>query len=138
MAIGKKTGGNDFKPGTSGNPNGRPRLPDDIKAARKLNKVELERLLNRYIHMPISEIQRLLKIPIESNETPSIEVLIAKIVAEGIKRGDEKRLGFLLDRLIGPVKMKVSLDGGEDGSPVKMAVEKTDLVERIEQLKGEN
>lgn len=35
MAKGKKTGGKNFQKGKSGNPGGRPALPDDLKAARK-------------------------------------------------------------------------------------------------------
>lgn len=126
--YGVKTGGRDFKPGESGNPDGRPKLPEDIKEARKLNKIELERILNEYMHMPLKDIQARANLP----DTPAFEVLLAKIIAEGIKKGDEKRLGFLLDRVVGPVKAKLSLDGGEDekGDAKPLRVE---LAERIKQ-----
>lgn len=103
-------------------------MPDDIREARKLNKIELERVLNEYIYMTLSEIQ----IRANKTDTPAIEVLLAKILGEGIKRGDEKRLGFLLDRLIGPVKAKLSLDGGEDDKGEVKPL-KIELAERIKQ-----
>lgn len=121
---------NQFEPGKSGNPGGRPTLPEDIKAARKLNKVELERILNEYVHMSLAEIQRRASNP----QTSALEVLVAKILAEGIKRGDEKRLGFLLDRLVGPVKRQVTVEGGEEGSnPIRLAKD-DDLNSRAREL----
>lgn len=104
---------NQFKPGISGNPSGRPALPEEIKEARKINKIEFERVLNEMIYMNLSE----LKSRADNPETPVVELLVAKILAEGIKRGDEKRLGFILDRLIGPVKTKVALEGGDENAP---------------------
>lgn len=131
MATGVKTGGKDFSPGESGNPDGRPPLPEDLKAARKLNKTELERILNEYIHMSLTEIQRRAGHP----ETSALEVLVAKVLAEGIKRGDEKRLGFLLDRLVGPVKRSVSVEGGEDGTnPIRLARSDDEIKSRIKEL----
>lgn len=109
MAKGVKTGGRDFKPGQSGNPNGRPPLPEEVRIARSLNKAEFERIVNEYIHMSLVEIQDRAKDP----STSALEVIIAKIVAEAIKRGDERRLGFILDRLIGPVPKNVQLDSEE-------------------------
>lgn len=132
MAYGRKTGGRNFKPGQSGNPNGRPVLPEEIKEARRLNKAEFERILNQYIHMPLEDIKTRASDP----TTPALEVLVAKILAEGIKRGDEKRLNFIVDRLVGPVKRKVSLDGGEDGSPIGVSLSKA-LAEEIEKLEDE-
>jgi hypothetical protein len=109
MALGKKTGGRDFKPGVVTNPNGRPKLPEELKAARALNKQELERLLNEYLSMPIQEIKAKASDP----TTPSLHVIVAKIVAEAISKGDQQRLGFLLDRLIGPVPKSLDVKSEE-------------------------
>lgn len=134
MANGEKTGGRDFQPGQSGNPNGRPRLPEDLKAARRLNKVELDRILNEYLHMSLNEIKERASNP----DTPALEVMVAKVVAEAIKRGDEKRLGFILDRLVGPVKTKVALEGGgDDTPPIKMDMSEAKLIEVIRIARGE-
>lgn len=86
---------NQFKPGQSGNPEGRPKLPPDIVEARRLNRVELERILNRYIWMTKAE----LSAAITDAATPLMEVMIASLVARAAKEGDQQRLGFVLDRL---------------------------------------
>jgi hypothetical protein len=131
MAKGQKTGGKDFKPGESGNPNGRPTIPEDIKQARKLNRTELERILNEFCSLSLVD----LKARVESKTANVLEVLIGKILAEGIRKGDERRLDFILSRIpsIGPMRQKISLDGGEDknGEPEPLQIE---LKERIAQL----
>ena len=110
MAKGNKTGGKDFEPGRSGNPNGRPRLPEDLREARALNKTEFERILNLGIHLTAEE----LKNRLEAKGTPTIELMVLKIIAAAVNRGDEKRLGFILDRLIGPVPKSVDLSANEN------------------------
>jgi hypothetical protein len=124
-----------FQPGQSGNPNGVPKLPEDIKAARKLNKTEMERVLNLFIHMTAEELQTYMKRP----DTTSLELMVGKVVALAISKGDEKRLGFIFDRLGLVVKQKVSLDGGEDatGGVLPLQIARVDLVDRVKQLKGE-
>lgn len=100
MAKGFKTGGKNFKPGQSGNPKGCPKIPEEIKEARKLNKLKVEELLNKFLTWPIDEL-----IKFASNkESPVLELLIARILLEGIKRGDQTRLEFLFQRLVGKVK----------------------------------
>lgn len=118
MANGIKTGGRDFQPGQSGNPAGRPTVPEELKAARRLNKTTLERILNEYIHLPMVELAEKVKDP----STPAIELMVAKVLHEAIKRGDEKRLGFILDRLVGAVKKTVAVEGGdEESNPIRLA-----------------
>lgn len=105
--MAKKENPRAFKPGQSGNPNGRPPLPPDLKGARQLNKIELERMLNECIYLSASEIKSQLQDP----TTPAIRLIVLKIVGEAISKGDEKRLNFLLDRLIGAVKKEIDLGG---------------------------
>lgn len=126
--YGVKTGGRDFKPGECGNPNGRPRVPDDLKKARKANKVEVERILNEYAHLTLSELKERMNDP----ATTVMELLLAKIITEGIKKGDQMKLNFIWDRTAGPVKTKLSVDGGEDekGDTKPLQIE---LAERIKQ-----
>ncbi len=119
MANGFKSGGRDFSPGESGNPNGRPALPEDLNDARRLNKSELERILNESIHLTAEELGARIKAP----TTTSLELIVLKIIAAAVNRGDERRLGFLLDRLVGPVPKKVQLGGdAENPSPVHFGV----------------
>ena len=100
MAIGKKTGGRDIKEGQVLNPLGRPKVPEDIKDARKMNKLEFERLLNKYLSMTAKEINEVLLHP----ETPSLDIIVCQVIIKAAARGDYLRLNFLLDRLIGKPK----------------------------------
>lgn len=138
-----------FKKGQSGNPLGRPRMSEDERKARLLNKVEFERVLNRYIRMSMLEI----KARVEDPKTPSLEQIVAKVIYEAAKRGDERRLSFILDRLIGPVKVILQLDQVSEaelinetrrrgftlisGGKTEAAQTNPDISERIAQLKGE-
>lgn len=112
----KKTGGRDFKPGQSGNPNGRPPLPADLREARALNKVELERVLNKFLFLSQDEIKAMAKNP----EAPALEVAVAKVVEMAITHGDDRRLDFLITRLVGNVP-KVHEHSGPDGKAIEFS-----------------
>jgi len=94
-----------FKKGQSGNPGGMPKIPDDIKEARKLNQIELERIINKYLHMPKNDLQVILKSP----NIPMMELMVASIVAKAATGGDHLRLDFILNRIIGKVKDKIEV-----------------------------
>lgn len=95
-----------FKPGVSGNPGGRPRLPEDVAEARKLNRVEFDRIANRYLYMSSDEAKAALQRP----DCPMIEKIVGTIIIKGIQGGDHARLGFLLDRILGKVKDTVEIE----------------------------
>lgn len=97
MARGKKTGGNDFKPGWRGGP-GRPPLPLDLKESRAINRLEFQRVLNKYMYLSGPEINEALK----SKELPMIELVVAKVLAKAFNEGDQRRLDFVITQLIGP------------------------------------
>lgn len=86
-----------FKPGQTGNPNGRPPVPLDLKEARSVNKMEFDRVLNKYMYLAVPDIDTAMK----SRELPMIEMIVAKIVAKAFNEGDQRRLEFIIDRLIG-------------------------------------
>lgn len=88
-----------FKKGQSGNPAG----PNTVLGeAAKLNKSTTTRLLNKFLFMDRSDLQEIMLNP----KTPLVELIIGKVVEQAIKYGDQKRLDFLLTRLIGPVKQE--------------------------------
>lgn len=96
MAKGKKTGGKDFQPGKSGNPNGRPALPADVKALRTLNQVGFVRLANKYGVMTVAELEDVIADP----GARAIDLAMArqfKAAAGGALGSFE----FLLGRMIG-------------------------------------
>lgn len=99
MAKGIKTGGKNFEPGNPGGP-GAPKIPEEIKQARKLNRLEFERVLNKYIHMQLGALRKI----IEDPTTPVLDGVVCKILVKGFNEGDPRRLEFVIDRLIGKVK----------------------------------
>ena len=101
----EKTGGRDFRPGQSGNPSGRPALPEDIKAVRALNRVELERVLNKYLFMTVSEIKAVVSDP----GVTALELMVASLVVKSVELADTNRISFLLDRLGFVVTHKVDM-----------------------------
>lgn len=128
MAKGKKFGGRDFKKGQSGNPNGAPRIPEDIKIMRKLTRIEFDRIVNKFLYSDKAEISRISSDP----KTPLMELLIASIIHKAISQGDERRLNFFLDRLLGKVKDQVEMTG-KDGSDVFQSF--TQIVKEIADAK---
>lgn len=100
MAKGKKTGGRDFKPGQKVPGCGRPALPPDVREAKALQRNEVQILLTQMLEMDRSELQTIVNNPKEK----AIRGLVASIVLHGIKKGDQMRMNFLLDRIVGKVK----------------------------------
>lgn len=96
---------NAFKPGTSGNPSGRPKLPEDIANARKHNSNSVARLLNAFMNMDLDSLKELMN----AKTTTNLELMIGRIVIESIKSGDQTRLNFILDRSIGKVIEKMEI-----------------------------
>lgn len=92
-----------FKPGQSGNPSGRPKLPEDIKKSRRMNQIEVARILNRFVNLSLDE----LKAEMNNPETRAMELMIGKVMIKAMTDGDHTRFNFILDRMIGKVTDKV-------------------------------
>ena len=97
MAKGRKTGGRDFQKGYKP-PGGRPKHPEDILKVRPLTNVEFQAILNSYLTMDKDELKALAEAP----GTPMLRVIMANLILSAGK-GDQFRLEFMLNRLIGKV-----------------------------------
>jgi len=96
-----------FKPGQSGNPNGRPKTADDIRKASALTNEEFLRITNRFLLMTRDEIQ----VALQNPKASMLELLIGGIIAKATKEQDHQRATFLLDRTIGraPIELTTTL-----------------------------
>ena len=112
----EKTGGRDFKKGESGNPNGRPPLPEDIKIAKRMSQFELERIGNKYLYMSQERLIEKYKSP----KTRGFDKVFLGIILRGMK-GDVKAANFIADRLIGKVKTVVEVSG-PGGEPIEARI----------------
>lgn len=89
-----------FQPGTSGNPRGTVKLPEELKAIKSLSQLEVTKLISKYARMNRDEL-------IDAKNNPAIAVIdltVISIFAKSIELGDFTRLSFLLDRCCGKVK----------------------------------
>lgn len=107
IAKGIKTGGKNIKKGEVRNPTGRPRVPAYMKTANKLTKVRFQEILHKYCNHNLED----LKMAYINKKTPALDLVVIKVLIEAIRKGDEKKLGFLLDRMIGKVKEEIEVTG---------------------------
>lgn len=110
MAKGQKTGGKDFKPGQSGNPNGRPPLPEDVRLVRKMNQAEFDSTIAHMVTLPASRVKEIA----DSLETPALERALAKTLYLAGRSGDQKRLEVILNRMHGRPQVLKPVDASKD------------------------
>ena len=99
--------GRRFKPGQSGNPNGRPPIPEDVKKARKLNQAEFERVVNDLIGMSVERLEQIA----EAKSTPVLHALIARILLKGIDERSRTELNYFVERFLGKVPDQAVVNG---------------------------
>lgn len=93
-----------FQKGQTGNPKGTI-LPKDLAQAKTLNKRMTLEIFNKCIFMTLEQLNMRLKDP----TTCAIELAICRVLVKAIELGDDRRINFLLDRLVGKVTEKVEL-----------------------------
>lgn len=98
MAIGKKTGGKDFKRGNRFSL-GRPKVPDDLKGVSFLSREQLKRTIFKYLGMTPHELQNISK---EGMEIKAVDLIIIKFIFEALK-GDHYKAEWLIQRSVGKV-----------------------------------
>lgn len=125
------------KGGPSFNPNGPLPVGDAQKAVRKLTRLEFETIGNKFLKMTTEDMERAFA---NKAKMPVIEVCIMSILYHAIKEGDQKRLDWITDRLIGsPVrKYAVVVHEQEDEkseAPVAMSnQERIDMLEKYTEM----
>lgn len=117
------------------NPFGPLPIGDDLKQARKLTRTEFERLANKYLFMPFNEMASILNDKTKNPNVPVIELAIMSIYYHAIKEGDEKRMNWVMDRVLGQAVKKIhvvtEVENPDPKAPVEMTEkEKLDMIER--------
>lgn len=103
MAKGKKTGGKDFVPGKSGNINGRPSIPKELRDLKKYTAEELEELITTLFNATDAEIEEIIRDP----AAPRIKKLMAQVLEKSYESGNMSQVDMVLSRIIGKVREKV-------------------------------
>ncbi len=118
-----------WKPGESGNPVGRTKLPEELRGIKALTGEEACRLISKYARMDYAEVKALL----EAKAIPVLELAICKIFLEAIEKGDFMRLDFLFNRAIGKVRESAPLTDEEVTAQEIQAMSDQDLLNIVKQ-----
>ena len=89
-----------FKTGHDKAGPGRPKIPPEIRMASKLTRRKLEAAMNRLLFKEKRELEDI----IDSDFTTALDCALARILLLTARDGDQKRLDFFFDRLVGKVK----------------------------------
>ncbi len=108
---------------------GQPRIPADLKEARKANAQDVERIVNTFLEWSVNDLAAYCKDP----QNPVLECLIASILGVAIRQGDPVRLSFFLNFLGIAPKIKTNGDDEGDGNIHAKAVA---LIHKIEKKEG--
>lgn len=98
-----------FRPGQSGNPGGRPKMPPSVKAIFGYKKHEVAKIISKYGRMPQYKLDEALR----DKEMPVLDRSICELYLRAIEDRDYICLNFLLDRSIGKSAAPL-LDDPED------------------------
>ena len=119
MARGKKTPASfvkgDPRAAAAGRKSSRALTPE-IREARMTTSIALEERLHKYMSTPIHELKEILKEASTNKEciTPSVDLIVIKIITKAIENGDYQRLNFLLERTIGKVSDKLEVNSKQE------------------------
>ncbi len=101
-----------FKKGMSGNPKGKPPLPDDLKLLMRETSQAMKRDICEIYSMPLSELDQL-----ESMDRSKISAGRAAIMSclnNSYSSGDFKALNVMLDRVLGKIPEAPPVDGSQE------------------------
>ncbi len=101
-----------FKEGESGNPGGRPKLPDDIKEARQMSLEEFLRYVISVMKLTPSEVKE-----INMDDMP----LGKRAILNAFAKNDYKAMKDFQDRLWGKAKESIDLSHTME-TPVKINI----------------
>lgn len=120
MARPKFQKGNKF----GGKSPGRPRISDEVRAARKFTQVEFDLAVSKIFFLRFDELKKLAV----ANSTTTMEGLIARIALKGMSKGSTHELNYFVERFFGKVAENHNFTGNAH----------PDLVSYIEKINAEH
>lgn len=89
-----------FKPGQSGNPGGRPKIPEELRFVEKLNPETLARLISKLLKIDDTGWDSFCVDP----KRTRLERMLITTINKGMSEGDPRHLEWLMSRTIGKIK----------------------------------
>lgn len=99
IAKKRRAGGRPFKPGNPGGP-GRPRIPDEVKALRKMSSDQVAHAGTVILKATRTELRAIVRDP----ETPMVLAHLAKLILYSYENDSSSNLELLFNRVIGGVQ----------------------------------
>lgn len=106
-AKGKKPKKSLFKKGQTGNPNGRPTVPKEIREFKKLTAQQVEEIVSTLLYATETDIKDLLANP----EASQLKRIVASILMATFESGNMTQFDQLLNRVIGKPKETIRHEG---------------------------
>lgn len=103
--MGRHTKKGDFRPGNKLG-NGRPRLPDDLKEIKNLDKDIYKKTISKYLTMDVEDLQNFLA-EVKTKKVKVFDAYIASMIAKGMQSQDIYIMEWLATRSVGKVKDEV-------------------------------
>jgi hypothetical protein len=100
-----------FKKGQVTNPNGKAKLPDDLRALMNATSAQAKRDLCECYNTKLDTLKGL---ALRGNEVSAGLAMIAACIVNGVETGDNRILATFLDRLIGKPREIEELDPESD------------------------
>ncbi len=121
-----------FKPGQTGNPNGRPALTAVQRELRKLTLETYREVIELALTGNLDALRALIKNP----DTPAIQVGVASSILTAIKKGDASVLERFAARLVGKIPDEIRINAQMNVTASTQLERETDaqLDARIERL----
>jgi len=117
----KKTGGRDWGPGNPPPKSMGCRMSSEARQLRKLTTDEFIKRVTKYFHAPKDKLENI----VTDGKSTSLDVYICTCILGGIKSFNYDTLDKMLNRIIGPVKVKLE-HTGEDGGAIILDFNKDD------------